>query len=98
MDHKKSILLNAFVEYLRSLLEMAEQNFTYESVFRHLRTGLCGFDCDEVDRMENYCLALGIKGYKKWQQAWVRRTPLTDEVNSRSVCFSYASLRGQGLL
>ena len=24
--------------------------------------------------MENYCLALGIKGYKKWQQAWVRQT------------------------
>ncbi len=74
MDHKKSILLNAFVEYLRSLLAMAEQNFTYESVFRHLRTGLCGFTEDEIDRMENYCLALGIKGYKRWQQAWVRRT------------------------
>ncbi len=74
MDHKKSILLNSFVEYLRSLLAMVEQNFTYESVFRHLRTGLCGFTEDEIDRMENYCLALGIKGYKKWQQAWVRRT------------------------
>ena len=80
MDHKKSILLNAFVEYLRSLLEMAEQNFTYESVFRHLRTGLCGFDCDEVDKSwKIYCLALGIKGYRKWQQAWVRRTGNTDE-------------------
>ena len=79
MDHKKSILLNSFVEYLRSLLEMVEQNFTYESVFRHLRTGLCGFTSDEIDRMENYCIALGIKGYKKWQQAWVRRTPLTGE-------------------
>ena len=75
MDHKKSILLNSFVEYVRSLLAMAEQNFTYESVFRHLRTGLCGFTDEEIDRMENYCLALGIKGYKKWQQAWARRTP-----------------------
>ena len=74
MDHKKSILLNAFVEYLRSLLAMAEENFTYDSVFRFLRTGLCGFTYEEVDRMENYCLALGIKGYKKWQQAWVRQT------------------------
>ena len=74
MDHKKSILLNAFVEYLRSLLAMAEENFTYDSVFRFLRTGLCGFTDDEVDRMENYCLALGLKGYKKWQQAWVRQT------------------------
>ena len=79
MDYKKSILLNSFVEYLRSLLNMAEQNFTYESVFRHLRTGLCGFTSDETDRMENYVVALGIKGYRKWQQAWVRRTPLTDE-------------------
>lgn len=74
MDHKKSILLNAFVEYLRSLLAMAEENFTYDSVFRFLRTGLCGFTYEEVDRMENYCLALGIKGYKNWQQAWVRQT------------------------
>lgn len=74
MDHKKSILCNSFVEYLRSLLAMAEQNFTYESVFRHLRTGLCGFTQEQIDRMENYCLALGIRGYKKWQQAWVRRS------------------------
>ena len=79
MDHKKSILLNSFVEYVRSLLAMAEQNFTYESVFRHLRTGLCGFTDEEIDRMENYCLALGIKSYKKWQQAWVRRTAWTGE-------------------
>ena len=79
MDHKKSILLNSFVEYVRSLLAMAEQNFTYESVFRHLRTGLCGFTDKETDKMENYCLALGIKGYKKWQQAWVRRTAGTGE-------------------
>lgn len=74
MDHKKSILLNAFVEYIRSLLAMAEQNFSYDSVFRFLRTGLAGFTDEETDRMENYCLALGIRGYKKWQQAWVRRT------------------------
>ena len=52
---------------------MAEQNFSYESVFRFLRTGMSGFTGDEVDRMENYVIALGIKGYKKWQSAWVRR-------------------------
>lgn len=85
MDHKKSILLNAFVEYLRSLLAMAEQNFTADSVFRCLRTGLCGFTMDETDRMENYCLALGIKGYRKWQQAWVRRTPGMGEEELREL-------------
>ena len=85
MDHKKSILLNAFVEYLRSLLAMAEENFTYDSVFRFLRTGLCGFTDEEVDRMENYCLALGIKGYKKWQQAWVRQTSEAGEAELQEV-------------
>ena len=85
MDHKKSILLNAFVEYLRSLLAMAEENFTYDSVFRFLRTGLCGFTAEEVDRMENYCLALGIKGYKKWQQAWVRQTSEAGEAELQEV-------------
>lgn len=79
MDNKKSILLNAFVEYLRSLLAMAEQNFSYESVFRFLRTGMAGFTREEVDRMENYVLALGLKGYKKWQAAWVRRTKGVEE-------------------
>ena len=77
MDHKKSILLNSFVEYLRSLLAMVEQNYTYESVFRYLRTSLCGFTRDEVDRLENYCLALDLKGFKKWDQVWVRKTPMT---------------------
>lgn len=74
MDHKKSILLNAFVEYVRSLLAMVEQSFSYESVFRFLRTGMTGFTREEVDRLENYVIALGLKGFKKWQEVWARRT------------------------
>ncbi len=85
MDHKRSILLNSFVEYLRSLLAMAEQNFTYESVFRYLRTDLAGFTKDEVDILENYCVALGIRGYKKWQEKWVRRTRDMEEAQLEMV-------------
>ena len=51
MDHKKSILLNSFVEYVRSLLGMIQENFTYESVFRYLRSGYCEFTEDEIDRL-----------------------------------------------
>ncbi|SHK51053.1 helicase-exonuclease AddAB subunit AddB [Hespellia stercorisuis] len=74
MDHKRSVLLNAFVEYIRSLLDMVEQNFTYESVFRFLRTDFVEFRSDDIDELENYCVALGVRGYKKWQEAWVRRS------------------------
>lgn len=73
MDHKRSVLLNSFVEYIRSLLSMGEQGYTYESVFRFLRTGMTPFDRQQVDEMENYVIALGIRGYKKWQEVWVRR-------------------------
>ena len=79
MDHKRSILLNSFVEFIRSLLAMAEQNFTYESVFRYLRTGLTGIGRDEIDILENYVLAMGIRGYKKWNEPWIRRSNNMDE-------------------
>lgn len=92
MDHKRSILLNSFVEYLRSLLAMVEKNYTYESVFRFLRTGLTGFSPDETDTLENYIIALGLKGYKKWQEPWIRRMagmeePELAEVNRLRVRF-----------
>lgn len=75
MDYKRSVLLNSFVEYIRSLLAMVEQNFTYESVFRFLRTGLTSFTYEEIDELENYVIALGIRGYKKWDENWVRKYP-----------------------
>ncbi len=79
MDHKRSILLNSFVEYIRSLLNMVEQSFSYESVFRFLRTNLTGFRYDEVDELENYVIALGIRGYKRWQERWIRKPKGVDE-------------------
>lgn len=85
MDCKKSILLNSCVEYIRSLLGMAEQNFTYESVFRYLRTGLAGIRQNEVDVLENYVLALGIRGFTKWKEKWIRRTRDMDETELAEV-------------
>lgn len=81
MDHKRSILLNSFVEYTRSLLNMVKDNFSYESVFRFLRTNLSGFTYGEVDELENYVIALGIRGYKKWQERWIRRPKYMEEEN-----------------
>lgn len=75
IDYKRSVLLNSFVEYIRSLLSMIEQNFTYESVFRFLRAGFSSFTMDEIDVLENYVIALGIRGYKKWEEKWTRKYP-----------------------
>lgn len=73
MDYKRSILQNSFVEYIRSLLAMAQEDFTCESVFRFLRTGLGGISYKDTCALENYVTGTGIKGYKKWQGRWARR-------------------------
>jgi len=85
MDHKRSILLNACVEYIRSVLAMIEQDFKYESVFRYLRTGLVDIPREEIDQLETYVLAMGIHGYKKWQEKWIRRTVYMDENDLESI-------------
>ena len=72
IDEKHTVLMNPFVEYFRAALEMAVQDFSYESVFRYLR---CGMSCvirEEADLLENYVLALGIRGFKHWDEKWVR--------------------------
>lgn len=73
LDEKHSLLLNPFVEYLRAALTVITENFSYESVFRYLRSGFSGISAEETDRLENYCIALGIRGWKQWQEHWVRR-------------------------
>ena len=72
IDEKHSVLMNPFVEYLRAAMEMAVQGFPYESVFRYLRCGMSKVTREQADKLENYVLALGIRGYRKWSEKWVR--------------------------
>ena len=72
IDEKHTVLMNPFVEYFRAALEMAVQDFTYESVFRYLRCGMSCVTREEADLLENYVLALGIRGFKHWDEKWVR--------------------------
>lgn len=72
LDYKKDILSNPLVEWLRSLLDLLRRDFDYESMFRHLRCGLVDISPEKVDKIENYVIALGIRGYKKWNQEWTR--------------------------
>lgn len=79
MDQTRGLLLNPFVEFIRSSLKILLTNFSYEAVFHYLRSGLADFETEEIDRLENYVLALGIKGKKKWENAFVRMPHISDE-------------------
>ncbi|SFR56483.1 helicase-exonuclease AddAB subunit AddB [Anaeromicropila populeti] len=73
IDNKKDVRLNPFVDLLRALLDVFVNHFTYEGVFRYLRTGLLEISRSEIDMLENYVLAYGIRGYGAWNKVWKSR-------------------------
>lgn len=55
------------------------QEYSYESVFHFLRCGMADITPDEADRLENYCLHMGIRGRKAWNKKFTRRMNKQDE-------------------
>lgn len=72
VDQKKGMMGNPCVEFIRSTLEMIADNFSYESVFRYLKSNMTSIARADVDLLENYCLAMGIRGQRQWEKLWVR--------------------------
>ncbi|MCD8075876.1 MAG: PD-(D/E)XK nuclease family protein [Lachnospiraceae bacterium] len=70
VDETRGILLNPCLEFVRGALAMVRDDFSRESVFRFLRTGLAGLSADETDRLENYVIAVGIRGHRLWEEEW----------------------------
>lgn len=68
IDYKHSIIANPMVEMLRAVLEMVIDNYSYESVFRYLRSGMSSLEQEEIDLLENYVIQYGIRGYKRWSK------------------------------
>lgn len=79
-DGRRSVSGNMLVAWIRSLLNIFIQRFSYESVFAYLRCGLSGISMEETDRLEDYVLAFGIRGFNRWQKEWTGRQPdMTEE-------------------
>lgn len=72
MDYKQSLIGNPVVEYIRSAIDVVCNNFTYETVFRFLKNGLCKINREDVDALENYVLSFGIKGFNRWNERFIR--------------------------
>lgn len=70
IDRTMQVTGNPCFSFIRGLLGIIRDNFSYESMFAFLRTG-CSLICrDTVDRMENYVLAFGIRGKRRWLSEW----------------------------
>jgi ATP-dependent helicase/nuclease subunit B len=79
LDQTNKLVLNPFIEFIRSALLVVIQEYSYESVFHFLRCGMAGVTPDETDRLENYCLTMGIRGKKAWQKKFTRRRKKQEE-------------------
>ncbi|MEG1483463.1 helicase-exonuclease AddAB subunit AddB [Clostridium sp.] len=64
IDKKREVLSNPLVILIISTLEILISNWSYESVFKYLKSGLIGIETGYIDVLENYVLANGIKGHK----------------------------------
>lgn len=72
MDQTQRILFHPFVDLIRSLLQIFVDDFSYRSLFAYLRCGYAPFSEDELDRLENYVLSAGIRGFSMWKKPWKR--------------------------
>lgn len=70
IDKKKDILSNPLVEFIRAAISIINKGYTYETIFRYLKTSLTGISIEDIDIIENYVLAYGIKGRKQWEQVF----------------------------
>lgn len=73
VDRTRGITLNPLTEFMMSALRLSLKNYSYEAVFHYLRSGMTDIAADEIDRLENYVLAVGIRGKKAWQNRFVKR-------------------------
>ena len=78
IDEKKDINNNILMIYIVSLFNILTKNWSYESVFSFLKTGLVDLKEEDIYDLENYSLKWGIKGNK-----WYKEDFCFEEKNDR---------------
>lgn len=76
LDQTKQIVRNPLVEFMKSALKLFSLDFSYESVVHFLRSGLSSIEREEIDLFENYILATGVRGWKRYQKPFQSRRSL----------------------
>ncbi len=75
IDQNTSLLLNPFIEYITSAINIVLSNYRYEDVFHYMRSGMTDFSREDTDTLENYVLAAGIRGKSQWGDRFTKHMP-----------------------
>lgn len=72
-DDKHELSAQPLITLVLMLLDICTKNYSYESIFNYLKTGLTNIeDANDIDVIENYVLEWGIKG-NTWFKEWTFR-------------------------
>ena len=66
LDSKSEIIFHPFTEAIDAVFEMYDRGFTKDSVFRFLRSGFSDLSETEIDELDNYAIASGLRGKKRY--------------------------------
>jgi len=66
LDRTRGIVLNPMIEYIK--------DFSYDTVFHFLRSGMADISREEIDELENYVIRTGARGYRTYSRLFTRRT------------------------
>lgn len=81
LDDKKELYSQPIISLILSLLDICVKNFSYESVFGYLKTGLTNIeDRNDIDLLENYVLKWGIRG-SDWLKEWTLADDNLEKIN-----------------
>ncbi|MEG0250083.1 MAG: helicase-exonuclease AddAB subunit AddB [Peptostreptococcus sp.] len=83
LDEKIAAKNNPIIVLVLSILEMKQKNYSYESMFRYLKSGLTPISNLEISMLENYVLANGIKGRRWFDETW--DYPITHSLEDNSI-------------
>lgn len=69
-DEKQDFSAQPLMILILMILDICTQNYSYESIFNYLKTGLTNIeDINDIDILENYVLEWGITG-ETWLNEW----------------------------
>lgn len=74
LDRTRGIVLNPMIEYIKSALQLYIKDFSYDTVFHFLRSGMADISREEIDELENYVIRTGARGYRTYRRLFTRRT------------------------
>ena len=70
IDKSQPVLLNPFIEFVRSIIDIIKEDYSYNAVLRYLRSPLTDYNKADIDVFDNFILARGIKGIDSYSKSF----------------------------